>query len=582
LKPAGRITMRDGAFLIQAPPHVSIRLRRLFGGAQRYKAGEFTLAATPEHAHDLEWFMERHPMEVDPEVVGRFAELVAAQRKKLAAIEAIDTEGYIPTEFELAIPPRAYQRLGADLALKTGSLLLCDSLGTGKTITCICALTAPGVLPAVVVTMTHLTRQWERELARFAPKLRVHRIRSTEPYAFTDVKLEVDPLTKRRKVVRHTTTPDVLLISYSKLHGWADKLASVCRTMIADEAQEFRHEGTRKYKAGMAIAQAVDLRIFATATPIYNYGHEIFHVMDACAPGQLGTWKEFLDEWCGGSADARGRATVYDPAALGSYLRASGLMIRRTRADVGREIPDLTIVRHECECDESSINRVAADVAELARRVLDRIGTGIERMQDARDIDYQMREATGIGKAAGVADLVRMLVDSGEQVVLSGWHHAVYEIYRSHFDRAGAEIPYAMYTGQESDSQKDEARRRFIAGEARILIISNRSGAGLDGLQAVCSVVVVGELDWSPQVIHQLIGRVHRDGQTNKVVAYMPIANCGSDPVIARVLGIKEAQSHYLLNPGSDGMPEFHGAGDDHIRMLAEDVLKRRGQVVDN
>jgi SNF2 family DNA or RNA helicase len=433
-------------------------------------------------------------------------------------------------------------------------------------------------LPAVVVTMTHLTRQWERELARFVPRLRVHRIRSTQPYAFKDVRIEVDPTTRRRRVVKYDGVPDVLLISYSKLNGWADTLASICRTMIADECQEFRHEGTKRYNAGQAIARAVDLRIGASATPIHNLGYEMYNVMDVIAPGQFGTRKEFLDEWCDGSVDSKGRALVHDPAALGSYLRETGLMIRRTRQDVGREIPPLTVVRHEVECDEESINRVADDVAELARRILDRIGTPLDRMQAARDIDYQMREATGIGKAGAVTDFVRLLVESGERVLLSGWHHAVYQLWCSAFDRKGAEIPYVLYTGKESEAQKDEARRKFIAGEASVMMISNRSGAGLDGLQHVCRTVVVGELDWSPQVVHQLIGRVHRDGQMHPVMAYVLVTYCGSDPVISNALGVKEAQSHYMLNPDAEGVPEFTGAPEEHIRRLAEDVLRRRGR----
>lgn len=575
---SGRISIRDNSIVIEAPPHVSIRLRRLFGGAQRYKAGVFQLTATPEHAYDLDWFRERHPMEVDPESEPQLRKLISTHERKLAAIAAIDVDGYVPREFELAVPARDYQRLAADLALKTGGLLIADDLGTGKTCSCICALTTPGALPAVIVTMTHLVRQWERELTKFAPSLRVHRIRSTQPYSFTDVRLEVDPTTRRRRVTRYEGMPDVVLINYEKLHGWVESLAAKCRTMIADEAQAFRHGGTRKYKAGKAIADAMDLRIFATATPIYNYGHEIFHVMDVVAPGQLGTWREFLDEWCGGTVDSQGRATVYDPAALGSYLREAGLMIRRTRKEVGREIPQLTVVRHEVECDADSINRVADDVAELARRVLDRIGSPLDRMQAARDIDYRMREATGIGKAGAVAEFVRLLVDGGEQVVLSGWHHAVYALWCSAFERKGAEIEYALYTGNESEAQKDAARQRFIDGTARVLIISNRAGAGLDGLQQVCRTVVVGELDWSPQVIHQLVGRVHRDGQTDPVMAYVLVTDSGSDPVISDTLGIKEAQSHYLMNPDASGMPEFQGTGDDHIRRLAEDVLKRRAR----
>lgn len=574
----GRITIRDNQLVIEAPPHVSIRLRRLFGGAQRYKAGVFLLAATPEHAYDLDWFSERHPMDVDPESEAQFRQLIATQEKKMATIAAIDSGEYVPRAFELAIPPREYQRLDAEIALQTGSLLIASELGTGKTVSCICALTAPGVLPAVVVTMTHLVRQWERELARFAPALKVHRIRSTQPYDFSDVRIEVEQGTKRRRVVRYTGMPDVVLLNYEKLHGWVETLAGKVRTMISDEAQAFRHDGTRKYNAAKALADSVDLRIANTATPIYNYGHEIFHVMNVVAPGQLGTWKEFLDEWCGGTADSQGRATVYDPAALGSYLREAGLMVRRTRKDIGREIPALTVVRHEVECDPDSINKASDDVAELARRVLDRIGKPLERMQNSSQLDAMMRQATGIAKAGAVAEFVRLLVESGENVVLGGWHHGVYDLWKSAFNRKGAEIPFVMYTGQETEAQKDEARRKFVSGEAKVFIISNRAGAGLDGLQFVCRTVVVGELDWSPQVIQQLIGRIHRDGQTDPVMAYILVTDQGSDPTITDALGVKEAQSHYMLNPDATGVPEFTGVSSDHIRRLAEDVLKRRGK----
>lgn len=574
MKP-GRISIRENQLVIEAPPHVSIRLRRLFGGAQRYKAGVFHLAATPEHAYDLEWFRERHPMDVEPGNEPRFRELVATHEKKLAAIAAIDAEGYVPREFELAIPAREYQRLDAELALQTGGLLIASDLGSGKTVSCICALTAPGVLPAVVLTMTHLVRQWERELKRFAPSLRVHRLRSSRPYAFNDIRIEMDPTTKKRRVVKYNGIPDVILCNYEKVHGWVEVLAGSCRTMIADEAQAFRHDGTRKYDAGKALAEAVDLRIAATATPIYGHGHEIFNVMEIVAPGQLGTWREFLDEWCG-EVDDKGRAMVRDPAALGSYLRSAGLMVRRTRKDIGREIPDLTVVRHEVEADQTAIDRVADDVAELARRIIDRIGAPIDRMQAARDIDYQMRQATGIAKAGATVEFVRLLVESGESVLLGGWHHAFYDLITSAFERLG--IPYALYTGRESDAQKEDARQRFIDGTAKVLIMSVRAGAGLDGLQFVCRTAVVAELDWSPQVVHQFVGRIHRDGQADKVMAYILSTDCGSDPVILDALGIKEAQSHYLLNPDASGMPEFQGASDDHIRRLAEDVLKRRGR----
>lgn len=576
----GTIAIRDNKIVVHAPPHVAIRLRRVFGGAQRYQAGVFQLAATPDHAYDLDWFRERHPMDIDPGSQIAFATLVAQQQKKLAAIAAIDVEGYIPREFALELPLREYQRVAADLALRSGSLLVCDQIGLGKTVTAIGIMSTAGALPALVVAPVHLEIQWQRQISRFAPKLRVHRIRATEPYAFKDIRVESDPNTRRRKVVRYSGFPDVIIISYTKLHGWVETLAGVIRLVVFDEAQAFRRGTSRKYDAGKAIAQEADIRCGLTATPIYGYGEEIYNVMEVIAPNQLGTHKEFIDEWCG-TADANGKSKVGDPAALGSYLRESGLMIRRTRSEVGRELPDLTIVRHEVECDPNAIHKMRTDVSELAKRVLGRIGSPQDRRKDAGDLNWMMRQWTGIAKAAAVAELVRLLIESGERVLLFGWHHSVYQAWQSMFE--AWQITSCLYTGQQTNKQKDDARTAFIEGKIQVLILSLRSGDGLDGLQHVESVTpVIGELDWSPQVIDQCLGRRHRDGLLQKVVAYIAVANEGSDPTIADVLGLKAAQSHYLLNPDATGMPELAGAGDDHIRLLAQSVLKQRGHVVDN
>ncbi|MDB4957615.1 MAG: putative helicase [Myxococcales bacterium] len=566
----------DSRLAIKCPPHVAIRLRRLFGGVQRLRAGEFMLSATPAAAYDLEWFRQRHPLDVEKKSESKFRELVKAEEKRLASIAEVDLRGYVPRKFKLALPPRKYQRVAADLALRTGQLLIADDLGLGKTVSAICTFTAPGKLPAIVVTMTHLPRQWERELGRFAPKLRVHRIRSGKPYSLLDVKFEPGPDGKRVE----RGVPDVIIVNYHKLNGWVENLAAIARTIVFDEVQELRHDGSLKYGAAKALADTCELKIGLSATPIYNYGAEIYSVVHALAPTALGTRKEFYDEWCGGANEGsiqdRNKICVADPAALGTYLRESGIMIRRTRKEVGRELPALTIVRHAVEVDPDRIDEAVADVAELAKRVLERTGSNFELMKWSGEIDYRMRQATGIGKAAAVSDFVRLLVEAGERVVLYGWHHEVYSLWRASFSRENYEIPFSMYTGAESESAKVQSVKDFVEGRSKVLIISHRAGAGLDGLQHVSRTVVIGELDWSPQVHAQNIGRVHRDGQKEPVAAYYLVAEEGSDPVIADVLGLKDAQSTGIMNPELVGSPQLVGAANDHIKRLAEDVLRRR------
>ncbi|MGZ3477548.1 MAG: C-terminal helicase domain-containing protein, partial [Polyangiales bacterium] len=186
-----------------------------------------------------------------------------------------------------------------------------------------------------------------------------------------------------------------------------------------------------------------------------------------------------------------------------------------------------------------------------------------------------LRQATGVAKAAFVADFVRLLVESGEKVVLFGWHREVYSLW---MDRL-RDLSPSLYTGTESPTQKDDARKRFLAGETPILIMSLRSGAGLDGLQEVCRTCVFGELDWSPGVHEQCVGRVYRDGQREPVVSYFLISEHGSDPAIADVLQIKRAQVDGMRDPMGalvEAVEPLDG-GEERVRRLATDYLRQRG-----
>jgi hypothetical protein len=248
---------------------------------------------------------------------------------------------------------------------------------------------------------------------------------------------------------------------------------------------------------------------------------------------------------------------------------------------VGRELPKLIKVPHHVDADPHVLDRIGSSAAELAKLILASHGGGPGESVEARrakfsaseKLDAMLRQATGIAKAAFVADFVRLLVESGEKVVLFGWHREVYALW---LDRL-ADLKPALYSGTESATQKEAARQRFLGGETPILIMSLRSGAGLDGLQGVCRTVVFGELDWSPGVHEQCIGRVHRDGQQEPVAAYFLVADHGSDPVIADVLQLKRAQVDGLRDPLAPLVEPLEGdSAESRVRKLAEEYLRQR------
>lgn len=558
----GTVTLEGNTWVIDARPHIMTRLRRLFAAAK--PAGDIRLTATDDVCRDLEWVCERYDLDVSDRDL--LAERAERHRLTQKACDDLLAGRVDPRQFDLALPPRGYQRIAADMALRTGGLLVADEVGLGKTITAICMLTDPRVRPALVVTLTHLPRQWEEQIHRFAPGMAVHVVRKSTPYDVTGAPRKADQpeLFERR-------LPDVLIVNYHKLAGWTDHLRGVVRGVVFDEIQELRRTESAKYAAARAIVDRAAFVMGLSATPIYNYGGEIHAVLDCIRPGALGDWDEFNRDWCGWGD--RRTARVKEPAAFGAWAREQGLMIRRTRRDVGRELPSLQVVPHQVEADEKALNRIRGDAAELARVIMARESGWQERGQASREFDVRIRQATGIAKAPYVAEFVRLLVESGEKVVLYGWHREVYALWAD----ALRDVGVVFYTGTESTPQKAQAASAFVEGDAQVLVMSLRSGAGLDGLQSACRTVVFGELDWSPGVHHQCIGRVHRDGQLEPVVAYYLLADSGSDPIVSDVLGVKRRQAEGINDPDAPAVEVVDDAGKgDAIRRLAASFLERR------
>lgn len=543
---------------ITAEPNVSVRLKRIFPRVQAQRSGAILIADTPEIGRDLDWVLERWPMTVPKDERQHLDAQVSQHRQTEENVTLILGGQRLEGMPEPAVKPREYQLQAADLVLATGRLLLTDVVGLGKTFSSLLVLRDPRALPALVVTLTHLPQQWLEELNKTLPWLNGHIINSTRVY---------DPSTRRGSGGK---VPDVLICSYSKLAGWSDHLAGTVKTVIFDEIQELRHPGTLRFESAGQVADAATYKMGLSATPVYNYGGEIHNVFSILAPDALGTRAEFVREW--GSEDSNANVRVKDPKALGAFLRDEGLMVRRTRPDVGRELPHLPQrIPHTIDADQGVFESLTGNAADLARLIVSPTASSSMKFSAKGRFDDMMRQATGVAKAPYVADFVRMIVESGEKVVLFGWHHAVYDIWR---DRLADLAPH-FYTGAESRNRKEAAKAAFIDGDCQVLCMSLRAGAGLNGLQDVCSVAVFGELDWSPAMHDQCIGRLDRDGQESPVIAYFLTANVGYDGKMLSVLGVKRQQANPIQAPE---LPLVEKAPDatKHLESLAADFLATR------
>jgi hypothetical protein len=524
-------------------PHVAIRLKRSFPRLAVTETQAFTFSGSDDSCSDLAWFLGRYPMEMSPEDRARLDAGCAAFELCRRDAERILHAEWRPPQalgFRQGFLPHPNQLRAIELTRRLGRLLLMDDVGLGKTEAALGTIAHEDYLPAAIIVEPHLATQWA-ERCRQRTFLRPHVIDGTKPYALGEF--------------------DIYIFRYSNIHGWVDIAASgKFRSVVFDEIQSLRHGlGTTKGHAAAAFSGNCRLRMGLSATPIYNQGAEIHDVMEFIAPGALGNANEFLREWCGV------KGVVEDPAALGTYLREQHLVLREVRS--GRPIN--TIV-HEVPYDEAAEKKSADLMRTLALKVME--GPFVERGQAARDLDMYLRMITGIAKAHHVAAYVRMLLEAGTPVLLAGWHRDVYDIWVEEL----REFRPVMYTGSETAAQKDRAKQAFCDGETDLFIISLRSGSGLDGLQRRCSTIVIGELDWSPQVHEQLIGRLDRPGQAaDQVTAIYLHADGGSDPLVVSLLGLKASQARGIVDPLS-GVQQVY-SDESRLKQLAKDYLARHG-----
>lgn len=531
-------------------PHVSLRLKQIFPKIPKQGLPPFTLAHNPITDADLDWFCSRYPLDMSPADRATMTSGRLAFAAKQAEMERILLPTYEPGKvigLQLGQELRAYQLQSIDLLRARGSQLNGDEGGLGKTYTAAGFLCAePTALPAAVVCDPHMQKQWRDKLTAFTT-LKVHCVTKGKPY-------DLPPA-------------DVYVFRISQVFGWVEVFATgLFKAVVYDEPQSLRTgEGTAKGKACAVLSAHATWRLGLTATPIYNYGSEMWNIMRFIDASILGDYFDFIREWCVGTGAGW---KISDPKALGTYLREQHVMIRRLKTDVGQQLPAVSRIVETIEYDAKAV----AAVEDLARQLAIKATTGgfMERGQAARDLDIMVRQATGVAKAPTVAKFVRILVEAGEPVIVWGWHREVYDIWM----RDLADLNPAMYTGSETAGQKSKELERFISGATDVLFMSLRSGAGVDGLQHRCSTGVFGELDWSPGIHQQCIWRLDREGQKNPVTAFFLVTDDGSDPPMMEVLGIKASEARQIIDPHLGVESSEADAG--RLKRLVQRYLERK------
>ncbi|MDQ3116360.1 MAG: SNF2-related protein, partial [Verrucomicrobiota bacterium] len=180
---------------------------------------------------------------------------------------------------------RDYQRTGvawlAALAEQKLGGILADEMGLGKTVQTLAFLRLQrGHGPALIVCPTSLLSNWQREVERFTPELKV---------------LRIDGSDRAQKIAR-LAAHDLGLTSYGLLRRDAEFYAGLpLDTVVLDEAQHIKIPDTQNAQAAFSLKARQ--RFVLTGTPMENSVRDLWSLMNFVAPGYLGTRNDFRERY---------------------------------------------------------------------------------------------------------------------------------------------------------------------------------------------------------------------------------------------------------------------------------------------
>ena len=429
--------------------------------------------------------------------------------------------------------------------------ILADEMGLGKTLqTIVYFASRPRSetgLPHLVACPASLVLNWQDELKRFAPELKVRLIEGS--------------LRERRKLFSEEEDADVWVTSYDLLKRDVELYAGhEFHTFVLDEGQFVKNQSTKASKAVKSIA--CRQRFVLTGTPVENRLSELWNLFDFLMPGYLFAHQRFvekLEKPIAQKGDAEARQQ------LNRLVRP--FILRRLKKDVLKELPDK--IEHVRRIQLSESERKVYHAQSLA--ALQQFEGGGEKLAILAalmrlrqiccdpNLCYENYEGE-TSKLEACLELVRSMSENGHQILLFSQFTSMLDRIRARLSVEGI----TSFTLQGSTPREERARlvKEFNRGGAQVFLISLKAGG--TGLNLTAADVVIHyDPWWNIAAQNQATDRAHRIGQQNCVQVYKLIA---SDTVEERILDLQNKKAELL-----DAVTE--NAGEDLSRMSQEDLL---------
>ena len=513
--------------------------------------------------------LEKLPI-VGFEASGTLQELINALTTGNQSIEPLPT----PKHFQGELRP--YQVRGASwLAfLERWGLGAClaDDMGLGKTIQLIAMLLHLQEQdslesPTLLVCPTSVMGNWEREVKRFAPtlKLLVH---------------HGDKRSQGKAFAKAVVDKQIVLTSYSLVPRDLKDLQTVSwQGIVLDEAQNIKNAESKQSQAVRQLEAS--FRIALTGTPVENRLAELWSILDFLNPGYLGP-KNFFQRRFAVPIERYG-----DTASL-KTLRSlvQPFILRRLKSDrsIIQDLPEKQEMTVFCG--------LSAQQAELYQGLVERSlveiesADGIQRKgmilallvrlkqlcnhpilfkgfeksaeaQDSKKAALHIQDALLSGKLQRLEAMLEEVLAEGDRSLIftqfAEWGKLLQAYLQQRF---GREVLF-LYGGS-SKKQREEMVDRFQNDPQapRIFILSLKAGGvGLNLTRA--NHVFHFDRWWNPAVENQATDRVFRIGQTRNVQVHKFVCTGTLEERIHELIESKKALSEQVVGAGENWLTEL-------------------------
>jgi len=321
----------------------------------------------------------------------------------------------------------------------------------------------------------------------------------------------------------------VILITYGLLGAYSKWREQASRDvplpsiglLICDEAHILKNDASVTYQLVKNTFAATPKVLLLSGTPTTNYpAQELWALLNLLTPDQLGPKRQFLQYF-------------RDKSLMRLFaLLSSRLLLQRRKADVLRALPPKTrTIRKTAPLDAMT------DL--VPEQTMQDLKTAVERVRESRDTGVSSHleflrafHLTGEAKAHFVGQWLDAQMEAypGRKRLVFAHHRMVLDAVEA-WARA-RHLESVRIDGTTPPVMRGALVRRFQQEETvRVAVLATRA-AGVAATLTAADLVLVAQLDWSPEVLRQAEDRAHRIGQTRRVdVVYMVTPGTSDDAV---------------------------------------------------